>query len=139
MKSEIPNRLVGRRRRKIDHVPSHGRADRGSNRSGIKTHGSRLNRHHAAPPREPLLPPTETQGISGILPPEFNGESVEHFCENEWAIHLDDVMIRRTSWHYYHKDAAARASLVAAWMKEFLSWADDDLAKEIARYRELTR
>ncbi len=86
---------------------------------------------------EPLLPAAETSGISGILPPEFNGHTVRHFCENEWAIHLDDVMVRRTSWHYYYKDAAARASLVAAWMKELLAWPDNVLAKEIVRYQEL--
>jgi glycerol-3-phosphate dehydrogenase len=33
---------------------------------------------------------------------------VEHYCTNEWAVHLDDVMVRRTSWHYYHRDAVAK-------------------------------
>ncbi|MGD0382620.1 MAG: glycerol-3-phosphate dehydrogenase/oxidase, partial [Thermoguttaceae bacterium] len=38
---------------------------------------------------------------SGILPPPVCREVVDHYCRNEWAVHLDDVMIRRTSWHYY--------------------------------------
>jgi len=88
--------------------------------------------------KEPLLPPAETTGISGILPPEFSQDAVQHFCENEWAAHLDDIMVRRTSWHYYYKDADARARQVAAWMKEFLDWPDDVVAKEIERYHEMT-
>ncbi|MEO5803826.1 MAG: glycerol-3-phosphate dehydrogenase/oxidase, partial [Verrucomicrobiota bacterium] len=50
---------------------------------------------------EPLLPESETNNVSGIVPPEFCRSAVEHFCRHEWAQHLDDVMIRRTSWHYY--------------------------------------
>jgi glycerol-3-phosphate dehydrogenase len=88
--------------------------------------------------REPLLPSAETQGISGIVPPEFTRDVVKHFCESEWATHLDDVMVRRAGWHYYFKDADARAQQVASWMKEFLGWPDDVFAKEIDRYRELT-
>jgi glycerol-3-phosphate dehydrogenase len=88
--------------------------------------------------KEPLLPPAETKGISGILPAEFSRDTVRHFCENEWAAHLDDIMVRRASWHYYYKDADARAVQVASWMKEFLDWPDDVVAKEIERYQEIT-
>ena len=35
-------------------------------------------------------------------------KAVEHYVAREWAVHLDDVMVRRTSWHYYFRDAAAR-------------------------------
>jgi glycerol-3-phosphate dehydrogenase len=88
---------------------------------------------------EPLLPPAETQGISGILSPGFTRDVVRHFCEHEWAAHLDDVMVRRTSWHYYYRDADARARQVAAWMRELLNWPDDTVAEEIERYRDMTR
>ncbi|HUA65739.1 MAG TPA: glycerol-3-phosphate dehydrogenase/oxidase [Alphaproteobacteria bacterium] len=88
---------------------------------------------------EPLLPAAETAGISGILPPEFSRETVRHFCGNEWAVHLDDIMIRRTSWHYYYKDAATRAQQVAAWMRELMVWHDDTLANELTHYHELTQ
>jgi glycerol-3-phosphate dehydrogenase len=82
---------------------------------------------------EPLLPQNEVTGVSGILPPEFSRRTVEHFCANEWAVHLDDVMVRRTSWHYYHRDAATKAERVADWMGELLNWSAAARAEEIAR------
>lgn len=89
--------------------------------------------------KEPLLPPADTKGISGILPPEFKRDAVRHFCENEWAIHLDDIMVRRTSWHYYYTDAAQKAAQVASWMGELFDWPETVQKKEIERYQELTR
>ncbi|HWI56569.1 MAG TPA: glycerol-3-phosphate dehydrogenase/oxidase [Bacillota bacterium] len=88
---------------------------------------------------EPLLPAAETAGLSGILPPEFNRQFVEHACLREWAVHLDDVMVRRTSWHYYFKDALVRAEHVADWMAELLGWSVPTRNEELQRYRELTR
>ena len=84
---------------------------------------------------EPLLAPAETAGVSGILPPEFSRRAVEHFCGNEWAVHLDDVMVRRTSWHYYHRDAAEKAGRVADWMGELLNWTDEQRNRELDDYR----
>ncbi len=86
---------------------------------------------------EPLLPTAETGGVSAILPPEFCRRPVEHYLANEWAIHLDDVMVRRTSWHYYLKDASAKAQQVAAWMAELLGWTEAQHAAEIARYGQI--
>lgn len=88
---------------------------------------------------EPLLPVAEVNGLSGILPPEFSRRTVEHFCANEWATHLDDVMIRRTSWHYYHRDADQKAEHVADWMGEFLGWSARQREEELTRYRSMTR
>ncbi|MGH7953622.1 MAG: glycerol-3-phosphate dehydrogenase C-terminal domain-containing protein, partial [Limisphaerales bacterium] len=88
--------------------------------------------------KEPLLPRAETENVSGILPPPFNREVVKHFCENEWAVHLDDVMVRRTSWHYYFADADVRAEQVANWMGEFLNWPEKIRAEEIERYHVKT-
>jgi glycerol-3-phosphate dehydrogenase len=87
---------------------------------------------------EPLLSTIETDGVSAILPPEFDRRRVEHYVANEWAVHLDDVMVRRTSWHYYFKDAAARAQQAAAWMAELLGWTPAQQAAEIARYGQLS-
>lgn len=87
---------------------------------------------------EPLLPREEINGFSGVLPPLFNRHAVEHYCTKEWAMHLDDVMLRRTSWHYYHRDAAQKAEQVADWMGELLNWTEEQRAEELARYRELT-
>lgn len=92
----------------------------------------------AAPCRtatEPLLPRAETDGVSGILPPAFNRDIVQHYCAKEWVAHLDDVMVRRTGWHCYFADAAARSEQVAAWMGELLGWPEAVRAEEIARYR----
>lgn len=86
-----------------------------------------------------LLPAAETANVSGILPPEFNRQAVEHFCAHEWAIHLDDVMVRRTSWHYYHRDAAQKAGRVADWMGELLGWTNEQRAGELQRYHEMMR
>jgi glycerol-3-phosphate dehydrogenase len=84
--------------------------------------------------REPLLPPDRVAGVSGILPPECNRRLVEHFCAGEWAVHLDDVMLRRSSWHYYHRDARQLAERTADWMAELLGWSMDTRAAELERY-----
>jgi glycerol-3-phosphate dehydrogenase len=83
---------------------------------------------------EPLLSRGETEGISGLLPPEFNRDAVKHYCVNEWAVHLDDVMVRRTGWHYYYANAAERAGRVADWMGEILNWPETTRADEVRRY-----
>jgi glycerol-3-phosphate dehydrogenase len=71
------------------------------------------------------------------LPPAVTREAVEHFCRNEWAVHLYDVMIRRTAWRYYHRDHAAIARQVAGWMSEMLGWSSDRATGELAQYDEL--
>ena len=87
---------------------------------------------------ESLLPRNEIDGISGIVPPEFAREAVEHFCANEWATNLDDVMIRRTSWHYYFRDAAERAEKVADWMAEILGWNEGEKETQLRRYKKFS-
>ena len=82
---------------------------------------------------EPLLQRAETDGLSRLLPPPMTRDVVKHFCEREWAIHLDDVMIRRAGWHYYLPDARERAGQVADWMGEFLGWSKDARTEEIAK------
>jgi len=82
----------------------------------------------------PLLSPDAASEVSGILPPEFSRRVVEHYCINEWAVHLDDVMERRTGWHRYHRDAAAKAEQVAQWMSELLGWTNEQRVAELARY-----
>jgi glycerol-3-phosphate dehydrogenase len=84
-----------------------------------------------------LLPKTETDGISGILPPDPSHALVEHFCNNEWALHLEDLMIRRSGWHYYRRDVHALAGQVAEWMAEILGWTEEESAAELERYRRL--
>lgn len=87
---------------------------------------------------EPLLDPSLTKDISGILPPPFERRAVEHYVTNEWAMHLEDVMVRRTSWHYYYPDAAQKAQTVAKWMGELLGWTEQQTAAELAAYSPIS-
>ena len=83
---------------------------------------------------EPLLLPSETNGLSGIVPPPFNPAAVEHFCDREWSVHLEDVMLRRTGWHYYFRDARSKAEQVATWMAQNAGWTDARREEELRNY-----
>jgi glycerol-3-phosphate dehydrogenase len=83
---------------------------------------------------EPLLSAADTEGVSGLLPPPFGREAVAHYCGKEWAVHLDDVMGRRTSWRHYYADAAQKAVQVAQWMGPCLGWSAAEQARELERY-----
>lgn len=83
----------------------------------------------------PLLEPQEVERFSAIVPPEVSARVVEHYCLDEWAIHLDDVMIRRAGWHYYDRAAASVADQVVQWMGRCLGWNEAEQAAEIERYR----
>ncbi len=85
----------------------------------------------------PLLPAEEVQEVSGILPSAVTRSVVEHYCRREWAWRLDDVMVRRTGWHYYHREAPVIAERVAEWMAETLGWNVGRRAAELARYHDL--
>ncbi len=88
--------------------------------------------------QEPLLPDSDIAGVSGITPPAMNRKTVEHFVGKEWAVHLDDVMLRRAGWHYYFRDAAARAQRTADWMGELLGWSGATRSAELERYAQMT-
>lgn len=83
---------------------------------------------------EPLLADEAAAKFSGILPAAFGREAVSHFQRNEWAITLADVMIRRSGWHYYYRDAAAKAVQVADWMAENARWSAPQRSSELAAY-----
>ena len=80
--------------------------------------------------QEPLLEPAAA-AFSGVLPPAVTREAVEHYCTHEWAVHLDDVMLRRSSWHYYDTDAASVAEQTAKWMGNLLGWDDSQREAEL--------
>lgn len=83
----------------------------------------------------PLLEPWETEGLSGIVPPDVSRRAVEHYCANEWVAHLDDVMLRRGGWHYERHDAQTVGEQVAGWMADRLGWSVERKEQELARYR----
>ncbi|MBN2505150.1 MAG: glycerol-3-phosphate dehydrogenase/oxidase [Verrucomicrobia bacterium] len=84
---------------------------------------------------QPLLPAAETAGVSGIEPPPCTRDVVEHYCAREWAVHVEDVMVRRASWQQYCPDARQRAERVADWMGPRLRWTPEIRAAELQRYR----
>ena len=98
--------------------------DRVGRALGSKLPGSRTD-------KQPIAPGP----FSGILPPPVSAEVVREGCRREWAVHLDDVMLRRTSWHYYHADHEAIADQVAGWMAEELGWDGERVAAERDRLR----
>jgi glycerol-3-phosphate dehydrogenase len=53
-------------------------------------------------------------------------------------VHLDDVMVRRTSWHYYFADAPRLDERVADWMGELLGWSGEERSAELERYARMT-
>jgi glycerol-3-phosphate dehydrogenase len=88
---------------------------------------------------EPLLPAADTEGLSAVVPPPATERAVEHYCRNEWARHLDDVMIRRTYWHHYRADRQEIAPSVAGWMAQALGWDPATTAAELAVYLSAVR
>ena len=86
---------------------------------------------------QPLLGPGNT-GFSGIIPPAVSAEAVHHYCDQEWARHLDDVMIRRAGWHDARTDRLAVAETVSKSMAARLGWTADRLAAEYQRFRHMT-
>jgi glycerol-3-phosphate dehydrogenase len=94
-------------------------------------------RAHSRTAEEPLLPASETAGVSGLLPPTCDRGIVEHFCRDEWAVHLDDVFVRRTGWHHYLKKRKEVAQQVVDWMGELLGWSSEQKAAELKRYANI--
>lgn len=87
---------------------------------------------------KPLLPTAADARFSSIVPPEFSRDAVVHYVRNEWALSLADVMVRRTSWHYYHRDTVAKAEQVATWMAELCGWSEQRRREELAEYHRAT-
>jgi glycerol-3-phosphate dehydrogenase len=86
----------------------------------------------------PLLENHTEDAVSGILPPPVSQAAVAYYCREESARHVDDVMIRRSSWRHYHHNHLELAGNVARWMAESLLWSRADTDGELDRYRRLT-
>ena len=54
-------------------------------------------------------------------------ELVEYYVTHEWVVHLEDIMVRRTSWCHYLQDPLDTAQRVAGWMAEVLGWGKERL------------
>ncbi|MCX7014414.1 MAG: glycerol-3-phosphate dehydrogenase/oxidase [Candidatus Sumerlaeota bacterium] len=86
---------------------------------------------------EPLLGDSAASLFSAVIPPDPSLEAVRHYCEQEWALHLDDVMIRRSNWLHYMDDEAAVAQQAAHGMAGVLSWNAAQCDRELQRYRQI--
>lgn len=81
---------------------------------------------------EPLL--AGKAEYSGITPPPFSRKAVEHYCTQEWARSLEDVLLRRSSWYYYDPPTPEQVRLVADWMAETLQWSASEKASALASF-----
>lgn len=77
--------------------------------------------------------PLPSGRFSSVIPPSIERRVVAECCQNEWAVHLDDVLLRRTSWGYYHRNSQNLALQVAAWMADLLGWNSDQTRAELQR------
>ncbi|MCA9132650.1 MAG: glycerol-3-phosphate dehydrogenase/oxidase [Planctomycetales bacterium] len=92
-------------------------------------------RHACRTAREPLLATVpQAPGYSGITPPPFSREVVQYFVQHEWALHLDDVLVRRSGWHYHERLSAAQAKTAAEWMAAAATWSAEQKNAEIHRW-----
>ena len=82
-----------------------------------------------------LVEPGKDDKFTGLVPPQVSEEAVAHYCRNEWAIHLDDIMTRRSSWYYYFQNADKIAVKAAKWMGDIFGWDNDKIQEELERYQ----
>ena len=84
---------------------------------------------------EPLLPAGEAPQFSGILPAPQTRDTVEHFVDREWALHLDDVLLRRGGWAHYGQMNDAEIENVAQWFAAAAGWSPDQTESELEHWR----
>jgi glycerol-3-phosphate dehydrogenase len=85
----------------------------------------------------PLLDDAGAAQYSAVLPPPLEPAVVAHCCRNEWTRRLDDLLLRRTSWHYYHAAHDDVAGQASRWMADQLGWSESERQSELERYRTL--
>lgn len=84
---------------------------------------------------EPLLAADETTPFSGLLPAPRSREAVEHYVRWEWAQRLEDVLLRRSGWHHYHRTSEAFVEQVAGWMAAAAGWSAAKQRAELEAFR----
>ena len=88
---------------------------------------------------EPLLQPQQKNPFSGIRPPEQSREAVEHYVRHEWALRLEDVLLRRSGWHYYDRLSPSAVERVASWMAEAAEWSPEQHRAEVESWHASSR
>ena len=99
------------------------------------TKGVHVVVEHAVLPVTETVVMTEAKRILFAIP--WGERTILGTTDTDYDGPLDDVMVRRTSWHYYFRDAAAKAGQVADWMGELLGWTQAQRATELNRYGQL--
>ena len=84
---------------------------------------------------EPLIAAHRVNEFSGILPPACSRTAVDHYVQQEWALTLEDILLRRSGWHYYHRPADGTLEQVAGWMGDALGWSDEKRRNEMTSFR----
>ena len=80
---------------------------------------------------EPLLTQDQSSAFSGILPPAQTAEAVEHYVRQEWALKLEDILLRRAGWHFYDGLSRPAVERVAGWMAAAAGWSEETKRTEI--------
>jgi glycerol-3-phosphate dehydrogenase len=80
---------------------------------------------------ETLLQPAQMSSFSGILPAPWSREAVQHYVHHEWALRLEDVLLRRSGWHYYNRASVSALEQVAGWMADTAGWSLEKRRAEI--------
>lgn len=82
-----------------------------------------------------LLRADQSTPYTGILPAPWSREAVEHYVRHEWALRLEDVLLRRSGWHYYNRMSLGALEQVAGWMADAAGWPAETRRAEIAACR----
>ena len=82
-----------------------------------------------------LLRADQSTPYTGILPAPWSREAVEHYVRHEWALRLEDVLLRRSGWHYYNRMSLAALEQVAGWMADAAGWPAETRRAEIEACR----
>ncbi len=88
---------------------------------------------------ETLLTSAQATPFSGILPPPWSRAAVEHYVRHEWAQRLEDVLVRRSGWHYYNRMPATAVEQAAGWMAEVAGWSVEKCRAEADACRAAVR
>jgi glycerol-3-phosphate dehydrogenase len=88
---------------------------------------------------ETLLQPAQATPFSGLLPAPWSREAVEHYVRHEWTLRLEDLLLRRSGWHYYNRETAAALEQVAGWMADAAGWSPEKRRSEIENWRTMAK
>ncbi|MFO1447222.1 MAG: glycerol-3-phosphate dehydrogenase/oxidase [Opitutaceae bacterium] len=83
---------------------------------------------------ELLLSPGDVTPFSCVAQPPCSEEAVGHYVKNEWAVHLSDVILRRSGWHYHERPETLPVDRIATWMAQAAGWSSARRAEEMKAY-----